>query len=730
MNKDVINNMNPLISQLVAFWRRESELNRSDYQDLSKFLTLPGAVLYPFFGWFWITVAQFPEPMLLRYIIGACFIPFFIASYINHFSQFFRWGWIFLSGVALIWFPWYDYILSSRDIYMFGAVLFFAMTAGLLVKSVDIIPSLIVGTILILLSTSTFMTEDIAMIGIAGITIFIMWCIMLVMRYQRTRIEKHKNEIETKNKELEILLFERQKSEEHLSKAKEVADAASKSKSEFLANMSHEIRTPMNGIIGMTDLALTTELSSVQRDYLQNVRYSAYSLLEIINDILDFSKIEAGKLDIGAYPFDLYDLVEKSVNILINKCKEKNIALSYKIDHDIPRIMIGDQLRIRQVLVNLLSNAAKFTNTGEIEVLVKKENSEFPNLLKISFSVRDTGIGIPKERLEAVFESFTQGDISLIKTYEGTGLGLAISKRLAHLMKGELTLTSVLTKGSTFVLSVSLKIADDQQVYDRKANQKVLTQEKVTASGNILVAEDNELNMIIISENLLKMGFNVIKAKDGKEALDKYNEIKPDLIFMDLHMPEMNGYEVTKKIREIEVTGKHTPIVALTADAMKGDMEKCLACGMDFHISKPFSRSDIINVLKKYLPHTFAIPSKLEKEKPEYESYAIFDREVFLERVEYDMNSYNNIISAFFINFEQRLNSLKEGIANKNFDEITFHSHSIKGISAMISAQRIRFVAEKIEKAGKAENLAEIEKLIILLEDIFEEFNYETKKHD
>lgn len=536
--------------------------------------------------------------------------------------------------------------------------------------------------------------------------------------------------------------IERKQIEVELVQAKEVAESASRAKSEFLANMSHELRTPMNGIIGFTDLVLTTELQKAQREYLQNVKKSAYGLLEIINDILDFSKIEAGKLLIDHTWFKLDELVEETIDILTVKAFEKKLEMLYRVDHDLPSQFAGDPVRIRQILVNLLGNAIKFTKEGEIFVSIRRDGDFYHKDGKkkqnLVIQVKDTGIGIPREKMQKIFESFTQADNSTTRKYGGTGLGLTISKRLAELMGGYLTVESEPGKGSIFSLHLSMEVANEQPeillpakpllkkvlVVDDNSTNLLLMQEmlrhfqihceiaasgmealqslqqaaaskdpfdlvitdhhmpgmdgialvkeikrqapggnepfilmlssleknmyqyeaektgiskfiskpvklhelnslllslfektmqndtlhpslpaieKISQAASIMVVDDDPINMLLITEVLRRMGFDVIQMNNGKEVIEGLDHYEPVLIFMDVNMPEQDGYTTTRLIRQLPEPMRNTPIVALTADAMKGDREKCLAAGMNNYISKPFKLEEIEAVLKNYM---------------------------------------------------------------------------------------------------------------------------------
>jgi PAS domain S-box-containing protein len=487
---------------------------------------------------------------------------------------------------------------------------------------------------------------------------------------------------------------------------------ANKAKSEFLANMSHEIRTPMNGVIGLNDLMLNNPLDEDQIKRAKTIRNSANSMLNIINDILDFSKIEAGKLEIELHDFNFKDFMEDFLSSIVNSIEEKKLKLNYQPDPELDGWFKGDSGRIRQILTNLIGNAIKFTSKGEITLGFEIQEQNDDDFL-IRFFVSDTGIGIDEAQQKSIFQRFTQADNSTTRVYGGTGLGLSICRQLSLLMNGDIGFSSTLNKGTKFWFTVRLtKVANPD-----KGSQVMNKQETfIPVEGRVLVVDDNQTNLFVAKQMLEYLGVQTDITNNGQEAINCLSEQHYDLIFMDCHMPVLDGYQATKKIREMKFANNSSkiPIIAITAGAMKGDRERCLAAGMDDYIAKPIHVESIQQKLITWLPIESSINSQNEAElndenNLENEQELIFDYDDLMDRLMANKPLINEIISGFFSDIETKLESLQTAISESQYKEIVNMTHDLKGASANLSLNRFSALMKDIEMAARNKNRDELE---------------------
>ena len=495
---------------------------------------------------------------------------------------------------------------------------------------------------------------------------------------------------------------------EELENAMRTALAASQAKSDFLANMSHELRTPMNGLLGMLDVTLDSELSQDQRENLETAHRSAYSLLALLNDILDLSKIEAGRMMVEKIPFQLRPVLEDCVKSFQARAHYKKISLNFTMEGSAPAAVLGDPLRLRQIVTNLLSNAIKFTEQGFVAVAVRATLSPaslpdtktdpragvpIANVAQVCIQVRDTGTGIAHEKLKSIFDKFTQADGSITRKYGGTGLGLAISKRLTELQGGHVAVESTVGVGSTFTVTLPYTVIEEPAPSETSAPE--VLEAELTRPARILVVEDNVVNQKVVLAVLRKRKFHIDVANDGREALSFLEAAEPyDVILMDVQMPILDGLETTRIIRK-DPRWANLPILAMTAHAMTGDRERCIDAGMNGYISKPIQPAHLIATIAQAIS---AASSHADHVRSAAKQPAPYDHHIMV----------GDLLRVFLQLAPARIERLESAASNHDSTTIVAEAKKIAAAADQLAAKNLSECATRIERAGTRGDFAGI----------------------
>ncbi len=501
-------------------------------------------------------------------------------------------------------------------------------------------------------------------------------------------------------------ITERRDAEREIIEASEAAENASRTKSEFLANMSHEMRTPLNSIIGTIDLLNDTDLNDTQIKYIKLLRSSGNSLHDLINNVLDISRFEAGKITLETIPFNIRNSLNKVIDTLVPRAEKKGLALKCVINDNVPPCLKGDPNRLQQIIVNLVGNSIKFTESGSIKVFAESSGISNDEVV-IRISVIDTGIGIPPSKLESIFYSFMQADPSVTRKFGGAGLGLTITKNLVHLMNGNISVDSHLDQGSTFTFTADFGIHHEpcDEIKDSVGPEE--NEDSILRNLRILLVDDSPDNRFLVKAFLRKEPCLIAEAENGSEALEKYLLMNWDIILMDMQMPVMDGYSATARIRELELEKelKHIPIVALTANTINTEIRKCLDAGCDVHLAKPVNKNALIKLIAELT------------DKVELEEIGLTEEPVKSGRIEITVDpDLIELIPGYISHRHEDIEKLNTLLKKRQYRDIERCGHSMKGSGSGYGFDEISKIGAFIERAGRSESLMRVEEGIKKLE--------------